>query len=33
MLIDVQPLKTKKEIHELIEALGMSKNGLRDDLN
>ncbi len=32
MLIDVQPLKTKKEINDLIEALGMSQNGLRDKL-
>ncbi|WP_431807685.1 tyrosine-type recombinase/integrase [Lysinibacillus sphaericus] len=32
MLIDVHPLKTKKEIHELIEALGMSQKGLRDQL-
>ena len=32
MLIDVQPLKSKREVNELIEALGMSKNGLRDQL-
>ncbi|MEC1303066.1 tyrosine-type recombinase/integrase [Lysinibacillus capsici] len=32
MLIDVQPLKSKQEINELIEALGMSQNGLRDQL-
>lgn len=32
MLIDVQPIKSKSEINELIEALGMSKNGLRDQL-
>lgn len=32
MLIDVQPLKTMKEIHDMIEALGMSKNGKRDQL-
>lgn len=32
MLIDVQPLKTKQEVNELIEALGMSQNGLRDQL-
>lgn len=32
MLIDVQPLKTKKDINDLIEALGMSQNGLRDQL-
>lgn len=32
MLIDVQPLKTKEEIKNMIEALGMSKNGLRDQL-
>lgn len=32
MLIDVQPLKTKQEIHDFIEALGMSKTGLRDQL-
>jgi len=33
MLIDVQPLKTKKEVNDLIEALGMSKqNGKRDQL-
>jgi len=32
MLIDVQPLKTKKEIHDMIEALGMTKNGKRDQL-
>lgn len=32
MLIDVQPLKTKREINDLIEALGMSQNGLRDQL-
>ncbi|MBP2241738.1 integrase [Cytobacillus eiseniae] len=33
MLIDVQPLKTKKEVNNLIEALGMSKqNGKRDQL-
>lgn len=32
MLIDVQPLRTKKEVNDLIEALGMSANGLRDQL-
>jgi len=32
MLIDVQPIKSKDEIKELIEALGMSTNGLRDQL-
>jgi len=32
MMIDVQPLKTKQEVNELIEALGMSQNGLRDQL-
>lgn len=32
MLIDVQPLKTKQEVNDLIEALGMSQNGLRDQL-
>ncbi|WP_155273170.1 tyrosine-type recombinase/integrase, partial [Lysinibacillus sphaericus] len=32
MLIDVQPIKNKREINELIEALGMSQNGLRDQL-
>ncbi|WP_301281705.1 tyrosine-type recombinase/integrase, partial [Lysinibacillus capsici] len=32
MLIDVQPLKSKQEVNELIEALGMSTNGLRDQL-
>lgn len=32
MTIDVQPLKTKKEVNDLIEALGMSQNGLRDQL-
>lgn len=32
MLIDVQPLKTKKEIHDMIEALGISKNSKRDQL-
>lgn len=32
MFIDVQPLKTKKEIHDMIEALGMTKNGKRDQL-
>lgn len=32
MLIDVQPIKSKQEINELIEALGMSQNGLRDQL-
>lgn len=31
-MIDVQPLKTKQEVNELIEALGMSQNGLRDQL-
>lgn len=31
-MIDVQPLKTKKEVNDLIEALGMSQNGLRDQL-
>lgn len=32
MTVDVQPLKTKEEIAEMIEALGMSKNGLRNQL-
>lgn len=33
MLIDVQPLKTKKEVNDLIEALGMTKEfGLRNQL-
>ena len=32
MLIDVQPLRDKKDIKDLIEALGMSNNGLRDQL-
>ncbi|KOP78146.1 integrase [Lysinibacillus sp. FJAT-14745] len=32
MLIDVQFIKSKQEINELIEALGMSQNGLRDQL-
>lgn len=32
MLIDVQPLKSKQEVNELIEALGMSTNGLRDQI-
>ncbi|MEK5230317.1 tyrosine-type recombinase/integrase [Lysinibacillus sp. FSL K6-0232] len=33
MLIDVQPLKTKVEIHNMLEALGMSKEfGLRNQL-
>lgn len=33
MLIDVQPLKTKQEIAEMLEALGMSKEyGLRNQL-
>lgn len=33
MLINVQPLKTKKEVNELIEALGMAKEfGLRNQL-
>lgn len=32
MMIDVQPLTTKKEVNDLIEALGMSQNGLRDQL-
>jgi len=32
MLIDVQPIKSKQEINELIEALGISQNGLRDQL-
>lgn len=32
MLIDVQPLKTMKEIHDMIEALGMTKNAKRDQL-
>lgn len=33
MLIDVQPLKTKQEVNELIEALGMTKEfGLRNQL-
>ena len=32
MLIDVQPLRDKKEISDMIEALGMSNNGKRDQL-
>ena len=32
MLIDVQPLKTKKEVTELIEALGMSEYGPRNQM-
>ena len=32
MLIDVQPLKTKKEIHDMIEALGMAEYGLRNQI-
>lgn len=32
MMIDVQPLKTKKEVNDLIDALGMTQNGLRDQL-
>lgn len=32
MLIDVQPLKSKQEVNELLEALAMSTNGLRDQL-
>lgn len=32
MLIDVQPLKTKKEIHELLDALGMTEFGMRNQL-
>ena len=32
MLIDVQPFRTQEEIREMIEALGMSKNGLRDQM-
>lgn len=32
MMIDVQPLKTKQEVNELIDTLGMSQNGLRDQL-
>lgn len=33
MLIDVQPLRTKSEVHEILEALGMSKEfGLRNQL-
>lgn len=33
MLIDVQPLKTKQEVNQLIEALGMTKEfGLRNQL-
>ncbi|PCD81624.1 site-specific integrase [Lysinibacillus fusiformis] len=33
MLIDVQPLKNKKEVNDLIEALGMTKEfGLRNQL-
>ena len=32
MLIDVQPIKSKSEVNELIDALGMSTNGLRDQL-
>lgn len=30
--IDVQPIKSKEEIRELLEALGMSENGIRDQL-
>lgn len=32
MLINVQPLRTKKDVKDLIDALGMSQNGLRDQL-
>lgn len=32
MTVDVQPLKTKEEITEMIEALGMSSKGLRNQL-
>lgn len=32
MIVDVQPLTTKEEIAEMIEALGMSKKGLRNQL-
>ena len=33
MIIDVQPLTTKKDVNGLIEALGMTKEfGLRDQL-
>ena len=32
MTVDVQPLKTKEEIAEMIDALGMSKKGLRNQL-
>lgn len=33
MLIDVQPIKSKKEVNQLIEALGMTKEfGLRNQL-
>lgn len=30
--VDVQPIRNKEEVRELIEALGMSENGLRDKL-
>ena len=32
MIVDVQPLKSMEEIAEMIEALGMSKKGLRNQL-
>ena len=32
MLIDVQPIKDKKELNELLEALGMGEYGLRNQL-
>lgn len=32
ILYDVQPLRTKEEINRMIEALGMSKYGLRDQM-
>ena len=32
MVVDVQPLRTKKDINDMIDALGMSTNGLRDQL-
>lgn len=32
MLIDVQPIKTKKEVQELLDALGMSEFGERNQL-
>lgn len=32
MLIDVQPLKSKEEIREMLEALGRTEFGLRNQL-